>query len=297
MNSYNSGRDRGLGSFGWAMVFLVVLVVVVVAVRGLARDPIAAAQAAGIMAGVARSEAELVADAPQMPAIAQAEAGAQIAQINSDSQTRALYDETVRRNMITNQQHAEALQAEKLAFTHNMHQIAVRLAMGGGVALIMLLSLGIGWYLYTEINSRLAVQVAARSAQTATAQLAAARAVAAAQAMAMARPVTTARPVANPATVVTPGPAPTPTRPEPISGRLPGLPTGQPRRERPTPRPPRPQPAPAPVAPIAAPLAATNIPPHRWLETIVYENGASPNGHSPNGNFNSNGNGPNGQGC
>lgn len=280
MNGFNNNyggyaNDRnGLGALSRALVFIVVLVGVLAGavVFGLARDPIEDAQAADMMVGVARDAADLEADKAQMPAISEAEANAHIAQIDSEAQTRAVYDETTRRNIIQRQAHNEALAAEDLAHTQDMHEIVERLTLASGVAVITLVSLGAVWLLYTEINSRMAVRVAARAAQAAATQLAAAQAVAA------------ARSVATPAPLPAPTPRPvTARRTEPLTGRLPGLPTGQPQRE---------QPAPMPQSvPAATALTVQSIPPYPGLETMGHGNGAYPNGHNGNGY---NGNGHNG---
>lgn len=293
MNDYNNsyrgyrGGQNGLGALSKALVFIVLLVAVLsgVAVLGLMRDPIEEAQAAGMMVGVDRQAADLVADIPQMPAISAAEASAQIAQINSEAQTRAVSDDVTRRSIVHAQEYREAVDAEELDFSQDMHQIAKSLALGGGVALLTLVSLGAGWAYFKEINSRMTVRVAIRAAEAAEAQLAAAQAVASAQAA-------SAQAAAVPP-VVSPAPLRSTPRAEPITGRLPDLPTGRPRRERPT--------QPQPAQPQPAALAVTSIPPHRWLETIGHGNGAYPNGngHSLNGNghsLNGNGHSSNGNG-
>jgi hypothetical protein len=284
MNGYNNyggyNNDRqGLGALSRALVFIVLLVAVLagVAVLGLTRDPIEEAQAAGLMVGVAREAANLEADKTTMPAVSQAEANATIAQINSEAQTRAVIDDVNRRSIIHDQAHQEAVAAEELQYTRNMHQIVESLTLGGGVALITLLALGSAWFAYKDINSRLAVRVAARAAQVA--QLTAAQAVAAAQAPAI--PAS----AASPAAAATPAPTrATPVAP-PIIGRLPDLPTGQPRRERPAP-----QPAPAAPAPIVHRLPSRG-PGHAWLEQAL-GHGVYPNGHGCNGGP-TNGNGQN----
>lgn len=278
MNGYNNsysgyGNDRnGLGALSKALVFIVLLVAALaaVAVIGLMRDPIEDAQAAGMMVGVARDTADLEADKSQMPAISQAEANAQIAQINSEAQTRAVADDVTRRGMIHNQQHQEALDAEALAFSQNMHQIVEWLSLGAGVTLTSLLSLGLAWAFFKEINSRMAVRVAARAAQAAAAQLAAAQAVAAAQAAAVPAAATSA-----------------PTTPSPrvaaLTGRLPELPTGRPKRE---PQPPQRQSQPTFPASTAPAPAVHAIPRYAWLETTtpIYSDGVYTNGNGHNSN-------------
>ena len=282
MNGYNNNysgytNDRhGLGALSKALVFIVLLVGVLsgVAVLGLTRDPIEEAQAAGMMAGVARDTADLEADKAQMPAISQAEANAQIAQINSEAQTRAVIDDVNRLNIIHTQEHKEAIEDEELDHKRDMNQITESLALGSGVGLIALVALASAWVFFKEINSRLTVRVATRAAQAATAQLAAAQTVAAAQAAAI--------PAGVPLSAPAPTPAPVPARAaptaRPITGRLSDLPTGQPQRERPTT-----QPAPAPAAPA---VAVQSIPPgHAWLEAALgHGNGAYHNGNSHNGN-------------
>lgn len=282
MNGYNNGgymNDRsGLGALSKALIFIVLLVggLAAAAVIGLTRDPIEDAQAASIMVGVDRQAADLVADMPQMPAISEAEANARIAQIHSEAQTRAVMDDVTRRGIVHNQEHQEAVDAEALDFSQDMHQIVEWLTLGGGVALMTLISLGVAWVSFKEINSRLAVRVAARAAQAATAQLAAAQAVAEARAAAM-------PPAAPPSAAPSPIPA---RRAEPVTGRLPDLPTGQPRRERSTPQP---QPQPQPDAPA---LAVHSIPRYPWQEaaTLGHGNGAYANGNGHNGSY-TNGNG------
>lgn len=292
MNGYNNnysgyrGGQNGLGTLSKALVFIVLLVGVLsgVAVLGLMRDPIEEAQAAGMLVGVDRQAADLVADIPQMPAISAAEANAQIAQINSDAQTRAVSDDVTRRSIVHEQEYREAVDAEELDFSQDMHQIVKSLALGGGVALLTLVSLGAGWAYFKEINSRMAVRVAVRAAEVAEAQLAAAQAVAAAQAAA-------AQAAAVPA-VVPPAPVRSTPHAEPITGRLPDLPTGRPRREQPATQPQAAQPGPTP--------AVYSVPGHPWLEvtTLGHGNGAYANGNGHNGNGHnavySNGNGHNG---
>lgn len=265
-------NDRG----GMYMIGKVILVLALLAVAGvglavysLSDHKVKDATAELQLVTAEEARAELAAGQPYMGAIAAEEARQQVAQLQSNGQTRALQDEAYRQQILDTLEHQRQLRAEKVAWQQALHRLAAQLLQVAGLTVIVGAGVVSVYTLLKNVQGRATVQALAQAAV---------------------QPWAAAQPPQ--ATAPAPAPVARPPRPQPITGRLPDLPQGRPKRERPErPRPaPRPAPtAPTPairVAPLAGPaLTVTNDGHGNGHSRGLYSNGhnghngASPNGH------------------
>lgn len=252
-------NDRsGINTLGKVFLIMLLLVVFLVAAAtvGWSDHQLKSAQADLQGVTTERLRAELEAEKPYMPAVEAVQSQQQIAQMQSDGQTRALMDDLARQTMIDAQAQRRAKAEADLAFRTGIHQAILRLVYVAGVAIILIVGAPAAYVLFSNVREWTEVAAEERAAR---------RTVAPAP-----RPYPTSRPSTQPA------------QQQPDTGRLPGVPTGRPKRE------------PATEA-QAAPRPAPNILINYRPEAIPGGNGHS-NGHSNGVYPSTNGATPNGRG-
>lgn len=174
----------------------------------------------------AHLQAELEAQIPYMNAIEAEKARQLIARMQSEGLTAEVMDEVQRRQLLHEQAMQEAADAEKLAFHRSLHGVVASLLLTLGLAIILIPSVLITFVLFKKVGMNMSMDAQA-------------------EALARAREALSAQPSPQPV-----APQPVAPRAEPATGRLPGLPQGQPLREQPR----RPQPAVAQPQPVAGPV-------------------------------------------
>lgn len=261
--------DRsGTNALGKVFLFVLLLVVflAVAATFGWSDHQLKSAQADLQRVTAERLRAELEAEEPYMPEVKAVQSRQEIAQMESDGQTRALMDDLARQTMIDAQAQQRAKAEADLAFRTGIHQALLRLVYVAGVAVILIVGAPAAYVLFSNVRER---------TEAAAQQRAAHRSVAAAP-----RPYPASRPLTQPL-------RPQPVTGQPPTGRLPGVPTGQPKRE--------PMPAVGVQTAYYPAPAVRSIPIVYRPEIIPGGNGHS-NGHSNGVYPSTNGATPNGRG-
>lgn len=266
--------DRsGTNALGKVFLFVLLLVafLAVAATFGWSDHQLKSAQADLQRVTAERLRAELEAGKPYMSEVEAVQSRQEIAQMESAGQTRALMDDLARQAMIDAQAQQRARAEADLAFRTGIHQALLRLVYVAGVAVILIVGAPAAYVLFSNVRER---------TEAATQQRAAHRPAAAAP-----RPYPASRPSTQP---LRPQPVTgQPATGQPPTGRLPGVPTGQPKRE--------PMPAVGVQTAYYPAPAVRSIPIVYRPEIIPGGNGHS-NGHSNGVYPSTNGATPNGRG-